>query len=67
MTVAKVTEIIASSPRSFEEAVDVGVSRACKTLDGVKSVWVKDQKCLVDGGKVVEYRVTLKVSFLLKD
>lgn len=67
MSVAKVTEIIASSPRSFEEAVDVGVARACKTLHGVKSVWVQDQKCMIENGKVVEYRVALKVTFILKD
>ena len=67
MSVAKVTEIISSSPRSFEEAVDEGVQRACKTLDNVTSVWVQDQSCMVKDGKVTEYRVALKVTFILKD
>ena len=67
MSVAKVTEIIAGSPRSFEEAVEEGVNRACKTLKGVRSVWVKDQNCLVNDGKITEFRVTLKVTFVLED
>lgn len=67
MSVAKVTEIISSSPTSFDDAVAQGVTRADKTLKNVKSAWVKEQKAIVEGGKVTEYRVTLKVSFLLKD
>ncbi len=67
MSVAKVTEIIASSSKSFDDAVAQGVKRADKTLKNVKSAWVKEQKAVVEGGKVTEYRVTLKVSFLLKD
>jgi flavin-binding protein dodecin len=67
MSVAKVTEIIASSPKSFDDAVAQGVKRADKTLKDVKSVWIKEQKAIVDGGKIKEYRVTMKVSFLLKD
>ncbi|MCA8969628.1 MAG: dodecin domain-containing protein [Planctomycetes bacterium] len=67
MSVAKVTEIIASSPRSFEDAVESGVERACKTLKGVKSVWVKDQNCVVENGKITEFRVTLKLVFVLEN
>jgi len=67
MSVAKVTEIIASSSKSFDDAVEQGVKRADKTLKNIKSVWVKDQKAIVDGGKISEYRVTMKVSFVLKD
>lgn len=67
MSVAKVTEIIASSNKSFDDAVSQGVKRANKTLKGVKSVWIKDQKAIVTDGKISEYRVTMKVSFLLKD
>ena len=67
MSVAKVTEIISSSEKSFEDAVSEGVKRADKTLKNIKSVWVKDQKAIVDGGKISEYRVTMKVSFILKD
>ena len=66
MAVAKVTEIIAASNESFEDAVRQGIKRASKTLDGVKSAWVKDQKVKVKDGKVTEYRVTLKVTFLLR-
>ncbi len=66
MSVAKVTEIIASSPKSFDDAVREGVSRANKTLKKVKSAWIKDQSVLVDAkGKVSEYRVKLKVTFVL--
>ena len=67
MSVAKVTKIIASSPKSFDDALEQGVKRADKTLKNIKSVWVKDQKAVVDGGKITEYRVTMKVSFVLKD
>lgn len=66
MSVAKVVEITASSPKSFEDAIKLGISRADKTLDQVKGAWVKDQKVRVANGKITEYRVTLKVSFVLK-
>lgn len=66
MAVAKVTEIIASSTKSFDDAVAAGVKRADKTLKDVKSVWIKEQKAMVEGGKITEYRVTMKVSFILK-
>jgi flavin-binding protein dodecin len=67
MAVAKVSEIIASSDESFEDAVKKGVKRACKTLKGVESAWVQDQKVIVRDGKIKEYRVNLKVTFILKD
>lgn len=67
MSVAKVTEIIASSEKSFEDAVNVGVKRACKTLKNVTSAWVQDQKVTINKGKIVEYRVHLKVTFVLND
>lgn len=66
MTVAKVSEIIASSTKSFEDAVATGVKRATKTLKGVQSAWVADQEVLVKNDKVIEYRVRLKVTFVLK-
>ncbi len=65
MSVAKVVEIIASSEKSFEDAVTVGVERAAQTLENIKSAWVKDQKVKVVNGKISEYRVTLKVAFVL--
>jgi len=66
MSVAKVTEIISSSTKSFDDAVSKGISRADKTLKNVKGAWVKEQKVMVDDGKITEYRVTMKVSFVLK-
>jgi flavin-binding protein dodecin len=67
MSVARVTEIISASSKSFEDAVVTGVARANQTLKNIKSAWVQDQKVTVDGGKVSEYRVTLKVTFVLED
>ena len=67
MSVARVTEIISSSPVSFEAAVAEGIGRATKTLDNVTEAWVQSQKVSVKDGKAVEYRVILKVTFILKD
>ncbi|MFV2052302.1 dodecin family protein [Aliiroseovarius sp. YM-037] len=67
MSVARVTEIIASSEKSFEDAVKEGVDRASKTLKNVQNAWVQDQKVTVKGGKISEYRVNLKVTFVLDD
>ncbi len=67
MSVARVTEIIASSPKSFEKAVNKGIRRASKTLHGIQGAWVKDQKAVVKDGEIVEYRVVLKVTFVLDD
>lgn len=67
MSVARVTEIIAGSKDSFDDAVAKGVKRACKTLKGVTSAWVQDQQAVVEDGKIKEYRVNLKVTFILED
>ena len=67
MNVARVTEIIASSDKSFDDAVEKGVKRASKTLKGVTSAWVQDQQVKIKDGKVKEYRVNLKVTFILTD
>lgn len=67
MAVARVTEIIASSKKSFADAVEVGVARACKTLDNVSGAWVKDQSVTIAKDKITEYRVNLMVTFILKD
>jgi len=66
MSVARVTEIISSSEKSFDDAVKTGISRASKTLENVTGAWVQDQKVVVKKGKIVEYRVNLKVTFILK-
>jgi len=65
MSVAKVVEITSSSRKSFDDAVKDGIARASKTLRGIRGAWVKEQKVLVEKGKVVEYRVTMKLTFLL--
>jgi flavin-binding protein dodecin len=64
--VARETEIIASSPISFDDAVTNGFKRALKTLRGITGLKVTDQRCKVEDGKIVEYRVSLKVIFLLE-
>ena len=67
MAVAKVTEIISSSPKSFEDAIVNGIARATETLKNVEGAWVKGQKVVVKNGKITEYRTVLKVSFVLAD
>ena len=67
MSVAKVSEIIASSPKSFEDAVASGIARANKTLKDIRGAWIAEQKVDVEKGKVVAYRVTMRVTFVLKD
>ena len=66
MAVARVVEIISSSPKSFEDAVRNGVERANQTLSNVSAVWVKNMKCTVDRGRITEFRVNLKVTFVLE-
>jgi len=67
MSVAKVIELNAESPNSFQEAVKIGIDRAVKTLKGVQGAWIKEQKVIVEGGKIKGYRVAMKVTFLLED
>lgn len=67
MSVARVTEIISSSKKSFEDAVEKGIARAVKTLKNVEGAWVKGQKIVLKNGKISEYRVNLKVTFILTD
>jgi flavin-binding protein dodecin len=66
MAVAKVIEISSSSNKSFEDAVQVGIARANATIDDVQGAWIQDQKVVVEKGKVVEYRVKMNVTFMLK-
>ncbi len=67
MTVARVTEIKASSKKSFEDAVERGIKRATKTLQNVTSAWVQDQEVVVEDGKITAWRVAMKVTFILND
>lgn len=65
MSVAKVIEISASSTKSFEDAILTGVGRAADTIDQVKGAWIKEQKVVINGGKIAEYRVNMSVTFLV--
>jgi dodecin len=68
MTIARVTEIKASSTKSFDDAIKAGVARAQKTLTHVKSAWIENQEVLIDdNGQISEYRVQMKVTFILED
>jgi len=67
MSVAKITEIQSSSSKSFEDALKMGIARAEKTLRNLTGAWVKSQKVVIEKGKVTEYRVLLKVTFVLQD
>ena len=68
MSIARVTEIKSSSTKSFDDAIRMGVTRAHKTLQKVKSAWIQNQEVLLDEkGKIVEYRVQMKVTFILVD
>jgi flavin-binding protein dodecin len=67
MAVAKVTEIVSSSKKSFEDAINDGIARASKTLSNVRGAWISEQKVMVEKGKITEYRVTMRVTFVLKD
>ncbi len=68
MSVAKVSEIIASSPKGFDDAIKAGIARAQKTLKNVKSAWVENQQVeLDDKGQISAYRVQLKITFILED
>ena len=68
MSVAKVSEIIVSSPKSFDDAIKMGLARSQKTLRNIKSAWVEGQQVnLDDKGQIIEYRVQLKITFVLDD
>jgi flavin-binding protein dodecin len=67
MSVARVTEISATNPNSFADAVEEGVKRATSTLRNVEGAWVKDQNVLIEDGNIVGYKVNLAVTFILED
>jgi len=64
--VARITEVVSGSPKSFDDAIMVGFKRASKTLRGITGLKVKEQRCKVEDGKIIEYRVTLEVIFVLE-
>jgi flavin-binding protein dodecin len=67
MSIARTTEVTASSSKGFEDAVRKGIKRFSKTINHVEGAWVKEQKVVVSDGEVSEYRVTMKVTFILDD
>ena len=67
MSVAKVTEITASSTKSFEDAIQTGITRAAKTLKNIQSAWIQDHEVVVQSGKISEYKVRMKITFVLND
>ncbi len=66
MSVAKVIEISASSTKSFEDAIQQGIDRASETVENIEGAWIKEQKVVVANGKIKEYRVDMKVTFVLQ-
>jgi dodecin len=67
MSVARVTEISATSPEGFEAAVKEGIDRATSTLRNVEGAWVKDMNVLIENGNIIGYKVNLAVTFVLED
>ena len=67
MSVAKVSEIRATSPKSFEDAIQQGLTRASKTLRNLRGAWVKEQHVRCENGKITEYQVNMMVTFILDD
>ena len=67
MSIAKVTEVTASSTVSFEDALKQGIARADTTLKKIEGAWIQEQKVVVRNGEIAEYRVNMKVTFVLED
>lgn len=66
MAVAKITELTSSSKKSFDDAIATGIKRATKTLEHVSGAWIQDQEVVIEKGSIVEYRVRMRVTFVLK-
>jgi len=67
MSVAKILELSSTSTKSFEDAINQAISRACKTLHGVKSAWIKEQRVTIENNKVASYQVNVLVTFIMDD
>jgi flavin-binding protein dodecin len=67
MSIARITEISSTSVKSFEDAIQSGVTRATQTLRNVRSAWVKEQQIRVDDDRIVEYQVNLMITFILEE
>ena len=66
MSIAKVIEITSNSTKSFDDAIQQGIARASKTVEGIKEAWIQEQTVTVDQNKVSEYRVHMKITFVVK-
>jgi dodecin len=67
MSIAKVSEISSTSTKSFEDAIEKGLSRANQTLRNIKSAWIKEQQVRLEKGKIIEYQVNMMITFVLDD
>ena len=67
MSIARITEISSTSTKSFEDAIQSGVSRATATLRNVRSAWVKEQQIKIEGKNITEYQVNLMITFVLDE
>jgi len=67
VSVAKITEISSSSSKGFKDAIERGITRANKTLKGIKGAWINEMKVDVEDGRIVAYRVDMRVTFVLRD
>ena len=67
MSIARVTELSATSQTSFEDAINQAVARATKTLRGVEGAWVKDQNVMIENGNIVGYKVNVEITFMLEE
>ncbi len=65
MSVAKVIEVSAGSPNSFEDAIERGIARAAQTVEDIRGAWIKEMQVKVENGKIAEYRVDMKVTFVI--
>lgn len=65
MSVAKITEITATSKKSLSDAIESGIKRASKTIRGISGAWIADQEVVVKNGKVTEYKVRMRLTFVL--
>ncbi|MDJ0750248.1 MAG: dodecin family protein [Woeseiaceae bacterium] len=66
MSVAKISELTAESSKSFEDAIEKGIRKMSKTVDNIEGAWIKEQKVVVKDGEISAYRVTLKITFIVK-
>lgn len=67
MSVARITEISSNSDKSFEDAIEQGITRAASTLHNIRSAWIKEQEVQVDNGRISSYKVIMKITFVLDE